>query len=147
MNVYKQYIFLPVFLCVILTACDSNNTEDATNEVRLFHKQYNEGSFNYIYNNMTSMSFKKATSQSDYISFMKKNAQLLGEYQFGRLIKEDKVQVLIGDNNVRLTLHSTYDNYELDELFVIKKENGKDKIQQIIYDMVHAVKITNRTQE
>jgi hypothetical protein len=147
MNVYKQYIFLPVFLCVILTACDSNNTEDATNEVRLFHKQYNEGNFNYIYNNMTSMSFKKATSQSDYISFMKKNAQLLGEYQFGRLIKEDKVQVLIGDNNVRLTLHSTYDNYELDELFVIKKENGKDKIQQIIYDMVHAVKITNRTQE
>ncbi|MDK9586917.1 hypothetical protein [Lelliottia wanjuensis] len=138
---YKKRALVLMFFCVLVSACDDAKVQEATHEVESFHEQYNKGNFNYIYQYMASKEFKDSTSASDYASFMERNKQILGMYKFGRLIKSEKVQVLIGYNNIRLTYHATYSNYELDELFVIRKENGKNKIQQIVYDMMNAVKI------
>jgi len=51
------------------------------------------------------------------------------------------LQALVGENNIQLVYHSTYTNYELNELFVITKENGKYKIKQIVYDDINVIKL------
>ncbi|AXD28664.1 hypothetical protein CHD54_09075 [Salmonella enterica] len=60
-------------------------------------------------------------TQSDYFVLMNKNLAVLGGYQYGRLLKSDQVQALIGEDNIKLVYHSTYTNYELNELFVVKR--------------------------
>lgn len=74
----------------------------------------------------------------------KKNLSVLGEYQYGRLLKSDQVKLLIGENKINISYHSTYANYELNELFVIKKEGGRNKITQIVYDDIHAIKLKDK---
>lgn len=80
-------------------------------------------------------------TNTDYYALMEKNNSVLGDYKYGRLIKTDKVQVLIGENKINLTYHSTYTNYELNELFVLKLEGGKEKIDQIVYDDIRSIKL------
>ena len=81
-----------MLFCVFLSACDDVEIQEATHKVENFHEQYNKGDFNHIYQYMASKEFKDTTSVSDYFSFMERNQQILGMYQFGRLIKSDKVQ-------------------------------------------------------
>ena len=66
---------------------------------------------------------------------------MLGKYRFGRLLKSNQVKVLIGEDKINISYHSTYTNYELNELFIIIKESGKNKISQIVYDDIHAINL------
>ena len=85
---------------------------------------------------------------------MDKNSLVLGKYQYGRLLKNEKTkkrknektQALVGESNIKLIYHSTYANYELNELFLMKKENGKYKINQMVYDDIHVIKLNERQQ-
>lgn len=54
------------------------------------------------------------------------------------------MKVLIGENKTTISYHSTYNKYELNEFFVIKKEGDKSKISQIVYDDIHAIKIKDK---
>ncbi|MDU2939309.1 MAG: hypothetical protein E7B59_09075 [Enterobacteriaceae bacterium] len=131
-----------LMLCVmVLTGCEDNDVNNAINVVEVFHKQFNKNDFNYIYLNVVSDDFKKSMTKSDYFSLMHKNSSILGKYQYGRLLKSEQVQVIIGSNKVNLTYHSTYANYELNELFVVKIDGGQQKIDQIVYDDINVIKL------
>lgn len=141
MNNYKLLISLLVLCIVSLVGCDDKDRHDAIYTIELFHDKFNSKDFDYIYTNVVSKEFKDSMTQSDYFDLMNKNLAVLGGYQYGRLLKSDQVQALIGEDNIKLVYHSTYTNYELNELFVVKKEDGKYKIKQIVYDDIHVIKL------
>ena len=90
---------------------------------------------------MVSKEFKNSMTKADYFALMDKNFSMLGKYRFGRLLKSNQVKVLIGEDKINISYHSTYTNYELNELFIIIKESGKNKISQIVYDDIHAINL------
>lgn len=107
---------------VILTGCKDNDSENEILVVESFHNKFSSSDFNGIYIDLVSKEFKKSMTKSDYLNLMKKNRELLGKYQYGRLLKNDQIKVLIGGNKTTISYHSTYNNYELNEFFVIKKK-------------------------
>ncbi|ECJ2543259.1 hypothetical protein FNI64_23145 [Salmonella enterica subsp. salamae] len=139
----KIYIFLIslVFGVFSLTACKNDDVQNAVLVVESFHNKFNSKDFNGIYADVVSKEFKNSMTRADYLTLMDKNFSVLGKYRFGRVLKSDQVKVLIGEDKINISYHSTYTNYELNELFVIKKEGGKSKIAQIVYDDIHAIKL------
>lgn len=129
-----------MFCTAALVGCDDEDRHDAIFTIESFHNKFNSKDFNYIYVNIASKEFKDSMTKSDFISLMNKNLAVLGSYQNGRLLKSEQVQALIGENYIKLVYHSTYTNYELNELFVVKKEDSKYKIKQIVYDDIHVIK-------
>lgn len=143
----KAYIYFVMSLScgmVILTGCKDNDSNNEILVVESFHNKFSSGDFNGIYIDLVSKEFKKSMTKSDYLNLMKKNRELLGKYQYGRLLKNDQIKVLIGENKTTISYHSTYNNYELNEFFLIKKEGDKSKISQIVYDDIHAIKIKDK---
>ncbi|MGL5969910.1 MAG: hypothetical protein ACRCZ6_22625 [Kluyvera sp.] len=121
----KLYIYFAMLLScgmVILTGCKDNDSENEILVVESFHNKFSSSDFNGIYIDLVSKEFKKSMTKSDYLNLMKKNRELLGKYQYGRLLKNDQIKVLIGENKTTISYHSTYNNYELNEFFVIKKK-------------------------
>ncbi|MEZ2575184.1 hypothetical protein [Buttiauxella ferragutiae] len=144
MRKYKFYIVGVMLSTQVLIGCSDEGSRDAMLTVEVFHEQFNLKDFEKIYVDIVSKEFKDSMTKSDYFSLMNKNASVLGSYQYGRLLKSDQVKVLIGDGNIRLTYHSIYSNYELNEMFIIKKEDGRDKIKQIVYDDIHVVTLKEK---
>ena len=144
MKFYTYFVMLLVCGVVTLTGCNDDDAHDAIIVVESFHEQFNSKDFNGIYTNTVSKEFKESMTKSDYFALMEKNFSILGKYQYGRLLKSDQVKVLVGGDKINISYHSTYTNYELNELFVIKKEGGKDKIAQIVYDDIHATKLKDK---
>lgn len=142
----KVYIFLIslVFLFFSLSACKNDDIQKAILVVESFHNKFNSKDFNGIYTDVVSKEFKKSMTRADYFTLMNKNFSVLGKYRFGRLVKSDQVEALIGEDKIKISYHSTYTNYELNESFVIKKEGGKSKIAQIVYDDIHAIKLKDQ---
>lgn len=142
----KVYIFLIslVFLFFSLSACKNDDIQKAILVVESFHNKFNSKDFNGIYADVVSKGFKKSMTRADYFTLMNKNLSVLGKYRFGRLVKSDQVEALIGEDKIKISYHSTYTNYELNESFVIKKEGGKSKIAQIVYDDIHAIKLKDQ---
>ncbi|ECK9504181.1 hypothetical protein SEENIN0B_01146 [Salmonella enterica subsp. enterica serovar Infantis str. SARB27] len=147
MNNFKNFnIIVWLMFCIaVLVGCGDEDVDSAVSVVEIYHERFNLKDFDYIYKELVSGDFKKTMTKLDYFALMNKNSSVLGSYQYGHLLKTDQVQVLIGENKVKLTYHSTYTNYELNELFVIKLDGGKEKIDQIVYDDIHAIKIKGRT--
>jgi hypothetical protein len=143
MKFYIFVIFL-VFGVFSLTACKNDEVPNAVLVVESFHNKFNSKDFNGIYADVVSKEFKNSMTRADYFTLMDKNFSVLGKYRFGRLLKSDQVKVLIGEDKINIYYHSTYTNYELNELFVIKKEDGKSKIAQIVYDDIHAIKLKDQ---
>lgn len=141
MRNYNHFITLLFFCFFSLVGCDDKDRGGAIFTLESFHNNFSSGDFEYIYANLVSKHFKDSMTKSDYVSLMKKNRSLLGSYQHGKLLKSNQVQALVGENNIQLVYHSTYTNYELNELFVIIKENGKYKIKQIVYDDINVIKL------
>lgn len=144
MKKYKFYIVGVMLSTQVLIGCSDEGSRDAMLTVEAFHEQFNLKDFEKIYVDIVSKEFKDSMTKSDYFSLMNKNASVLGSYQYGRLLKSDQVKVFIGDGNIRLTYHSIYSNYELNEMFIIKKEDGRDKIKQIVYDDIHVVTLKEK---
>ncbi|MGL5885449.1 MAG: hypothetical protein ACRCY2_05425 [Bombilactobacillus sp.] len=144
MKVYIYFVMLLSCGMVILAGCKDNDSHNEILVVESFHNKFSSGDFNGIYIDLVSKEFKKSMTKSDYLNLMKKNRELLGKYQYGRLLKNNQIKVLIGENKTTISYHSTYNNYELNEFFVIKKEGDKSKISQIIYDDIHAIKIKDK---
>lgn len=136
-----RFVVLLMFCATVLVGCGDVGVNNAISVVESFHNRFSTKDFNYIYNDLISGDFKKSMTKQDYFSLMDKNSLLLGKYQYGRLLKTDRVKVLIGEDKVRLTYHSTYTNYELNEIFVIKFDGVQGKIDQIVYDDIHAIKL------
>jgi len=140
----KSYVYFVMLLScglVILTGCKDNDSHNALLVVESFHNKFSLSDFNGIYIDLVSKEFRSSMTKSDYSKLMEKNRALLGKYQYGRLLKNDQMKVLIGENKKTISYHSAYNNYELNEFFVIKKEGDKSKISQIIYDDIHEIKI------
>lgn len=129
MRLYVYFLMLLTCSIVTLAGCNDNDTHDAILVVESFHELFNSEDFNGIYTDVVSKEFKESMTKSDYFALMEKNLSVLGEYQYGRLLKSDQVKLLIGENKINISYHSTYANYEL---FVIKKEGGRNKITQIV---------------
>lgn len=106
---------------VILTGCKNDDTYDALFVVESFHNKFSSNDFNGIYIDLVSNEFKSSMTKSDYFTLMENNRTLLGKHQYGSLLKNNQMKVLIGENKITISYHSTYNNYELNELFVIKK--------------------------
>lgn len=141
MRYYVYFMMLLVCSIVTLVGCGDDNTHDAILVVKAFHEQFNSKDFNGIYADVVSKEFKNSMTKADYFALMDKNFSMLGKYRFGRLLKSNQVKVLIGEDKINISYHSTYTNYELNELFIIIKESGKNKISQIVYDDIHAINL------
>ena len=127
----------------LLSGCQKDDTQEAMAVVESFHKQFSTKKFEIMYAETVSTGFKKSMTKDDYFAMMNKNLSVLGKYEFGRLLKFEQVQVLIGTNKIKISYHSNYINYELNELFVLQKEDGKYKINQIVYDDISIRKLKN----
>lgn len=135
-------IYIKAFAIIIfLVGCDNNEVNNSHAEVEKFHSEYNVKRFNDIYDVMLTEEFKDSTSKIDYVKFMEQTYNIIGGYNVSRLIKSNQTKSFIGDATVELIYKSTYENYILDETFLLKKEGGKYRIKKIQYDDVHAIKI------
>ncbi|ASQ17205.1 hypothetical protein [Enterobacter cloacae] len=104
----KLYIYFGILLAcgiVVLTGCNDDDTHDAILVVESFHELFNSKNFNGIYTDVVSKEFKESMTKSDYFALMEKNLSVLGEYQYGRLLKSDQVKLLIGENKHILSFH------------------------------------------
>lgn len=139
MNI-KTIIFI---MTVFLTGCDNHDVNNATTEIARFHSMYNTKEFNEIYDSMLTNEFRNSTSKNNYISFMNQTYNILGVYRNSTLKKSNQIKSLIGNEKIELTYNTTYERYNLDEFFLLEKEDGCYKIKKIVYDDINAIKREN----
>jgi len=96
---------------------------EAQNKVVYIQELYNQGKINEIYNNTTN-DFKKIITENDFIDFMKRKKEVLGNLNELKLTYSN----VINHNVVILTYRSTYDNYSLIEDYKFIRKNNKEPL-------------------
>ncbi|OAT27446.1 hypothetical protein M976_02240 [Buttiauxella ferragutiae ATCC 51602] len=132
MNNKKIICIIMILICVIFfwiyiisspLEDDEGIRFEAQNKVVYIQELYNQGKINEIYNNTTN-DFKKIITENDFIDFMKRKKEVLGNLNELKLTYSN----VINHNVVILTYRSTYDNYSLIEDYKFIRKNNKEPL-------------------
>ncbi|ECC8925355.1 sugar tyrosine-protein kinase [Salmonella bongori] len=103
---------------------DKSVRELAIERVNTIQAKYNNGDLLWIYNEGTD-DFKKITPKDNFILFMKRKKEILGDYVNSELLASN----VVNSNVVMLTYRSTYKNYSLIEEFKFIRKHKDDDLK------------------
>lgn len=124
----NKKILLPILAVIALLSLkiifnitfkdDSFLRKEAERKVHDFQSNYNKRELKNIFNE-TCDSFKKATSEDEFLSIMNGKEDVFGQFKYAKLLHSN----VINSKVVVLSYRSTYTHYSLIEEFTYRKEN------------------------